>query len=110
MTGGYIEEISGHPIAGVKTSVAAFLVEPNAEPLWSQIRLSAGVFMQNLFQQGAFQARTPQEAYFVKCDAETTTQADVDAGILNIVVGFVPLRPAEFVIFTIQQMAGRTQT
>jgi phage tail sheath protein FI len=84
--------------------------EPNDEPLWSQIRLNVGAFMQRLFRQGAFQGRTPKEAYFVKCDAETTTQADINLGIVNVVVGFAPLKPAEFVIIRIQQMAGQIPT
>lgn len=78
--------------------------EPNDEPLWSQIRLSLGSFMHGLFRQGAFQGTTPQQAYFVKCDSETTTQADIDRGIVNIVVGFAPLKPAEFVVIQIQQI------
>jgi hypothetical protein len=84
--------------------------EPNDEPLWSQIRLNIGAFMQGLFRQGAFQGQTPREAYFVKCDKETTTQADINLGIVNIVVGFAPLKPAEFVIIKIQQMAGQIPT
>lgn len=83
--------------------------EPNDEPLWSQIRLNLGAFMQNLFRQGAFQGKTPADAYFVKCDKETTTQNDIDLGIVNIVVGFAPLKPAEFVILQIQQIAGQIQ-
>jgi len=82
--------------------------EPNDEPLWSAIRLNVGSFMQNLFLQGYFQGQTPTDAYFVKCDSETTTQTDIDNGIVNIVVGFAPLQPAEFVIIQIQQMAGQT--
>jgi phage tail sheath protein FI len=84
--------------------------EPNDEPLWAQIRLNLGAFMQNLFRQGAFQGRTPREAYFVKCDKETTTQNDINLGIVNIIVGFAPLKPAEFVIIKIQQMAGEIAT
>jgi len=80
--------------------------EPNDEPLWSKIRLNLGVFMNGLFRQGAFQGSTPNEAYYVKCDAETTTQADRNLGIVNIEVGFAPLKPAEFVVITIQQIAG----
>ena len=83
--------------------------EPNDEPLWAQIRLNAGAFMNNLFRQGAFQGQTPRNAYFVKCDKETTTQNDIDRGIVNIQIGFAPLKPAEFVIITIQQMAGQVQ-
>ena len=80
--------------------------EPNDEPLWAQIRLNLGAFMNGLFRQGAFQGTTPSEAYFVKCDKETTTQADRNLGIVNILVGFAPLKPAEFVVLTIQQIAG----
>lgn len=83
--------------------------EPNDEPLWSQIRLNIGAFMHNLFTQGAFQGSTPKEAYFVKCDKETTTQNDINLGIVNIVVGFAPLKPAEFVVIKLQQMAGQVQ-
>ncbi len=83
--------------------------EPNDEPLWAQIRLNIGAFMQGLFRQGAFQGRTPREAYLVKCDKETTTQADINRGVVNILVGFAPLKPAEFVIIKIQQLAGQIQ-
>ena len=83
--------------------------EPNDEPLWAQIRLNLGAFMQNLFRQGAFQGKTPQEAYFVKCDRETTTQDDINRGVVNIVVGFAPLKPAEFVVIKIQQIAGQIE-
>ena len=83
--------------------------EPNDEPLWAQIRLNVGAFMHNLFRQGAFQGKTKQDAYFVKCDSETTTQNDINLGIVNIWVGFAPLKPAEFVVLTLQQMAGQIQ-
>lgn len=83
--------------------------EPNDEPLWAQIRLNIGAFMHNLFRQGAFQGTTPKEAYFVKCDKETTTQNDINLGIVNIVVGFAPLKPAEFVVIKLQQMAGQIE-
>jgi len=82
--------------------------EPNDEPLWSQLRLNIGSFMQNLFKQGAFQGSSPKEAYFVKCDKETTTQYDIDRGIVNILIGFAPLKPAEFVILKFQQIAGQS--
>ena len=84
--------------------------EPNDEPLWSQIRLNIGAFMNNLFKQGAFQGKTPKEAYLVKCDSETTTQYDIDRGIVNIVIGFAPLKPAEFVILKFQQMTRESAT
>jgi phage tail sheath protein FI len=83
--------------------------EPNDESLWAQIRLNVGAFMQNLFLQGAFQGTTPREAYLVKCDKETTTQNHINLGIVNILVGFAPLKPAEFVVVQIQQLAGQIQ-
>jgi phage tail sheath protein FI len=84
--------------------------EPNDEPLWAQIRLNISAFMQNLFRQGAFQGTSPREAYFVKCDKETTTQTDINLGIVNIIVGFAPLKPAEFVVIKLQQIAGNIPT
>jgi hypothetical protein len=81
--------------------------EPNGEPLWAQIRGSVGAFLNGLFRQGAFQGRTPTEAYFVRCGSETTTQGDIKNGNLNILVGFAAMRPAEFVIINILQAAGR---
>ena len=89
------------------TKFAVF--EPNDEPLWAQLRLNVGAFMSNLYRKGAFQGSTPNEAFLVKCDAETTTQNDIDLGIVNILVGFRPLKPAEFVFLNIQQLAGQGQ-
>ena len=83
--------------------------EPNDEPLWAQIRLNVGAFMHDLFRQGAFQGSSPRDAYFVKCDKETTTQTDINLGIVNVVVGFAPLKPAEFVIISLQQIAGQVE-
>lgn len=88
-------------------SMGWVVFEPNDESLWAQIRLNVGSFMQSLFVQGAFQGTTPAEAYLVKCDGETTSQQDVNSGIVNILVGFAPLRPAEFVIVRLTQLAGR---
>ena len=81
--------------------------EPNDEPLWSKIRVNVGNFMRDLFMKQALHGTKSQEAYFVKCDGETTTQADIDNGIVNIIVGFAPLKPAEFVIIKIQQIAEK---
>lgn len=81
--------------------------EPNDAPLWQQITLSLNGFMNGLFRQGAFQGQTTSDAYFVKCDSETTTQDDINNGIVNVLIGFAPLKPAEFVVVSIQQMAGQ---
>jgi phage tail sheath protein FI len=82
--------------------------EPNDEPLWSSLRLNVTTFMQTLFSQGAFQGSTPQDAYLVKCDGDNNPQSQIDLGIVNILVGFAPLKPAEFVIINIQQQAGQS--
>jgi Bacteriophage tail sheath protein len=80
--------------------------EPNEESLWAQIRLTVGAFLNTLFARGAFQGTTPRDAYFLKCDKETTTEDDVANGVVKLVVGFAPLKPAEFVILQLQQAAG----
>jgi phage tail sheath protein FI len=87
---------------GIKWAV----FEANAEPLWAELRLAIGTFLQALFTQGAFQGSTPAQAYFVKCDSETTTQTDINNGVVNIDVGFAPLKPAEFVVIQIQQIVA----
>ena len=83
--------------------------EPNDEPLWAQIRLAAGSFMNGLFRQGAFAGSRTTDAYFVHCDATTTTATDINLGIVNVIVGFAPLKPAEFVVLTVKQIAGQVQ-
>ncbi len=83
--------------------------EPNDEPLWAQIRLAAGSFMNGLFRQGAFAGAKASDAYFVICDSTTTTPNDINLGIVNVVVGFAPLKPAEFVVLTVKQIAGQVQ-
>jgi phage tail sheath protein FI len=92
-------------VRGLKFAV----FEPNDEPLWAQIRLAAGAFMNSLFRRGAFAGRTASDSYFVKADAETTTVQDQALGIVNVLVGFAPLRPAEFIVITLQQQAGQVQ-
>ncbi|MCX4247474.1 phage tail sheath subtilisin-like domain-containing protein [Paraliomyxa miuraensis] len=92
-------------VRGLKFAV----FEPNGEVLWAQIRLTAGSFMNNLFRQGAFAGTKASDAYFVKCDRSTTTQNDINLGIVNVIVGFAPLKPAEFVVISLQQKAGEIQ-
>lgn len=92
-----------HIEQSVSRGVAWAVFEPNGEPLWAQLRLNVGAFMHALFRQGAFRGTSPRDAYFVKCDAETTTQDDLDLGLCNLVIGFAPLKPAEFVVLRISQ-------
>jgi len=81
--------------------------EANAEPLWAGLRLNIGAFLDKLFREGAFYGSAPRDAFFVRCDSTTTTQNDIDEGVVNILVGYAPIHPAEFVVITISQMAGQ---
>jgi phage tail sheath protein FI len=89
----------------IDAGTAWAVFEPNDEPLWASVRQSVEAFLASLFRQGAFAGRTHHEAYFVKCGPDTMTQDEIDRGVVNIVVGFAPLRPAEFVIIRIQRRA-----
>jgi phage tail sheath protein FI len=82
--------------------------EPNDDDLWASLRLTVGAFMLMQFRAGAFQGDSPDKAFFVKCDGTTTTQADIDSGVVNILVGFAPLKPAEFVVLKLSQKAGQS--
>jgi phage tail sheath protein FI len=81
--------------------------EPNDFPLWNSLRLNITAFMLLQFRAGAFQGKTPSDAFFVQVDEKTTTQADIDAGIVNILVGFAPLKPAEFVVLKFTQKVNQ---
>lgn len=78
--------------------------KPNGEQLWGQLRMSVTGFMHGLFRQGAFKGVSAREAYFVTCDASTTTPDDINQGVVNIIVGFAPLKPAEFVVVSLRQI------
>jgi hypothetical protein len=93
------------------SSLGWAVFQPNAQPLWDALTQEVEAFMLTLFRQGNyFQGTTPSQAFLVKCDGTTTTQTDIDNGIVNILVGFAPLKPAEFVVIQIAQLAGQTQT
>ena len=81
--------------------------EPNDEPLWASLRLNITAFMMQQFRAGAFQGQTATDAFFVKVDSTTTTQSDIDNGIVNIIVGFAPLKPAEFVVLSLTQKVNQ---
>lgn len=99
-----VRRLALHIEQSLQESTRWAVFEPNDESLWSQLRLSIGSFMHQLFRRGAFKGQQPRDAFFVKCDGETTTPADQDRGIVNVIVGFAPLKPAEFVILQFQQI------
>jgi uncharacterized protein len=94
---------------GVRTRIAWAAFEPNGPKLWGLVRREVGRFMQELFDQGAFQGRTRKDAYFVKCDANTMTPSDIAEGNLIMIVGFADVRPAEFLVITIGQMVQNAE-
>ena len=85
----------------IQAGIAWTVFEPNAEPLWARLRDTVGTFLDTLFQQGAFPGDTPAQAYLVRCDKTTMTQEEIAQGIVNIEVGFAPIKPAEFVLLRI---------
>jgi uncharacterized protein len=84
--------------------------EPNAQPLWTALTQEVNAFMLSLFRQGAFAGTTPSTAFAVQCDATTTTEQDIANGVVNILVAFAPLEPAEFVVVQISQLAGQASS
>ena len=93
----------------IDESMRWVLFEPNSIPLWKSIQRDITAFLMRLWRDGALMGATPQEAFFVKCDAETNPQENVDAGIVTTIIGMAPVRPAEFVVFRISQYAGGAQ-
>jgi phage tail sheath protein FI len=89
------------------SSLTWAVFEPNAEPLWNALKQEVSAFMLGLFRQGAFAGTTASTAFGVQCDSTTTSAADIAQGIVNIVVSFAPLKPAEFVVIQIAQLAGQ---
>lgn len=89
------------------SSLGWVVFEPNDTPLWVSITMTVNGFMLSLFNQGAFAGTTPSQAFQVICDASTTTPTDQANGVVNILVAFAPLIPAEFVVIQIAQLAGQ---
>jgi phage tail sheath protein FI len=102
-----VRRLALHVEESLQRGLQWVVFEPNDENLWQQIRLAASSYLHTLFRQGAFKGGTPREAYFVKCDSDTTTDEDVANGVVNVLVGIAPVRPAEFVIVKIQQTSGQ---
>jgi phage tail sheath protein FI len=83
--------------------------EPNDEPLWARVRQTITNFLTSVWRSGALQGAKADEAFFVKCDHTTMTQDDIDNGRLICLIGIAPVKPAEFVIFRIQQKTIESQ-
>ena len=79
------------------------MFEPNDYTLWKSIRRDVTAFLTLLWRGGALMGRTPEEAFFVKCDTETNPQSSIDLGYVVILIGIAPVKPAEFVVFRIRQ-------
>jgi uncharacterized protein len=75
--------------------------EPNAEPLWARVQRSVSDFLRVVWRNGALEGVKEGQAFFVKCDRTTMTQADIDNGRLICLIGVAPVKPAEFVIVRI---------
>ncbi len=101
-----VRRLASHVERSIDEGTRWAVSEPNGEPLWADLRRAVGTFLTSLFRAGAFAGATEREAWFVKCDRQTTTQADIDAGRLNIVVGIAPVKPAEFIVLEIGARAG----
>jgi len=92
--------------ASIESGILWASFEPNGEPLWAKLREQAGSFLLNIWRQGAMQGAKPEEAYFMTCDRSTMTQLDIEKGLLNMFIGFAPVKPAEFVVLRIQIKAA----
>jgi Bacteriophage tail sheath protein len=93
----------------IKEATKWVVFEPNDEPLWGRVRRSVDAFLRRLWMDGMLQGKTGEEAYFIRCDRSTMTQADIDNGKLIVLIGMAPVKPAEFVIFRIGQWTGGSE-
>jgi phage tail sheath protein FI len=103
-----VRRLTNHIASSLYLGTQFAVFEPNDPGLWGQLRLAVGTFMRTLFRQGAFQQseqRSESDSFFVTCDATVNPQSEIDLGRVNVVVGFAPLKPAEFVIVTITQIS-----
>lgn len=88
--------------ASIENGIVWASFEQNEESLWTKLRAQVESFLLNLFRQRALQGTKQDEAYFVKCDRSTMTQGDIEKGLITVLVGFAPVKPAEFVLLRIQ--------
>lgn len=90
----------------IAKSTRWIVFEPNDEALWKRVRFNVEAFLTRVWRDGALMGRVAEEAFFVKCDRDTNPQEDIDAGVVTVVIGIAPVKPAEFVVFRIGQRAG----
>ena len=93
----------------IEESTRWIVFEPNDETLWKAIKRDVTAFLTRIWRTGALMGATPDQAFFVKCDAETNPQDEIDAGRVTIVIGIAPVKPAEFVVFQISQESTGAQ-
>lgn len=94
----------------IGTSTRWIVFEPNDRTLWKSIRRDISAFLTRVWRDGALMGRTPQEAFFVKCDEETNPPESIDAGMVVTLIGIAPVKPAEFIVFRISQHAAGSET
>jgi len=104
-----VRRMESYIAASIKSSLGWALFEPNDEPLWARVRASVTAFLYDLWRRGALQGAKPEQAFFVRCDRDTTTQLDIDLGRLNLIVGFAPLKPAEFVVISLGSLLAHEE-
>lgn len=97
-----VRRLASYILASVRAGTRWAVFEPNTSTLWSALQLQIANFMNGLWRQGAFQGGSPADGYFVTCDASTTTIQDIEQGVANVVIGFAPVRPAEFIVLYVQ--------
>ena len=93
----------------IKRNTSWVVFEPNDQTLWKSVKSEVSNFLSNVYRDGALMGATPEEAFFVKCDAETNPPESIDMGQLVTVIGVAPVKPAEFIIFKIGLNAGGAQ-
>ncbi|BEP13948.1 phage tail sheath subtilisin-like domain-containing protein [Acidothermaceae bacterium B102] len=99
----YIEE-------SIRRGTQWVVFEPNDRDLWERVKRTITAFLRGLWRTGALVGATPEQAFYVKCDASNNPPESVDEGKLIVEVGICPVKPAEFVIFRISQWQGGTET
>jgi hypothetical protein len=84
--------------------------EPNTQPTWDLVQRRTSDFLLTLYPKGMLAGGNPDEAFFVKCDAETNPPEQVDSGMLICDIGVAPLSPTEFIMISLTQSMGTAPT